>query len=102
MNEAFNSLYDCIVDYRQLNDTTQKRIIISEPIEVRFCRFCAKGPDEVSFRDDTHVVSETLGNKRLFSTYECSKCNKEIFGSKFEDALGKYVLPFKLISEDGT
>jgi hypothetical protein len=99
MNKEFDFLYDCIVDYRQLNDTTQKRITLSEPFTKRFCRFCGKSTDEVSFRDNTHVISETLGNKRLFSNYECSRCNKEIFGSKFEDALGKYVLPLKLISE---
>lgn len=99
MNEAFDFLYDCIEDLHQLNDTTQEHIILSEPLSKRLCRFCAKSIDEVSFRDNTHVVSETLGNKRLFSKYECSRCNKEIFGSKFEDALGKYVLPLKLISE---
>ncbi|OME71493.1 hypothetical protein BSK65_10660 [Paenibacillus odorifer] len=99
MNEEFDLLYDCIVDYRHLNDTTQNRIVLSDPLTKRFCRFCCESTDEVSFRDKTHIISETLGNKILFSNYECSKCNKEIFGSKFEDALGKYVLPFKLISE---
>lgn len=99
MNEEFDLLYDCIVNFRRLNDTTQERIVLSEPLTKQFCRFCMKSADEVSFRDNTHIISETLGNKRLFSKYECSRCNKEIFGSKFEDALGKYVLPLKLISE---
>ncbi|MEC0244167.1 HNH endonuclease [Paenibacillus dokdonensis] len=99
MNEEFDLLYDCIVEYRQLNDTNQKRIVLSEPLTKQFCRFCGESAEKVNFRDNTHIISETLGNKILFSDYECSRCNKEIFGSKFEDALGKYVLPLKLVSE---
>ncbi|HHQ4328448.1 TPA: hypothetical protein ACSQRE_001790 [Clostridium perfringens] len=39
-----------------------------------------------------------IGNKRLFSIYECKECNKN-FGCSCEDSFGKYILPFKIVSE---
>lgn len=64
----------------------------------RRCLFCGKTLPEVKFSKIAHAVSETLGNKSLFSHFECDKCN-EAFGDLFEDSLGKYFLPFKIVSQ---
>lgn len=53
---------------------------------------------EVKFSKIAHAVSETIGNKSLFSHFECNQCN-EAFGDFFEDSLGKYLLPFKIVSQ---
>lgn len=50
--------------------------------EKRTCRFCGLSKPEVTFEKKAHTVSELLGNKRVFSYYECDKCNK-LF-SKYE------------------
>jgi len=43
----------------------------------RVCRFCGKQEPEVSFGKDTHAHAfpEFIGNKKLFTYYECKDCN---------------------------
>ena len=62
------------------------------------CLFCGKNSAEVKFTKIAHAVSETIGNKALFSNYECNNCNAR-FGEFFEDSLGKYLLPYKIVSQ---
>lgn len=64
---------------------------------VRFCLFCGRSLSETKFSKIAHAVSETLGNKRLVSNFECDECN-EAFGRLLEDSLGKYIMPFKFTS----
>ena len=66
--------------------------------EKRICLFCGRTMPEVKFSKIAHAVSETIGNKSLFSHFECNQCN-EAFGDFFEDSLGKYLLPFKIVSQ---
>lgn len=66
--------------------------------EKRRCLFCGRAMPEVKFTKVAHAVSETMGNKSLFSHFECNQCN-EAFGELFEDSLGKYLLPFKIVSQ---
>lgn len=66
--------------------------------ENRCCLFCGRTMPEVKFTKIAHAVSETIGNKSLFSHLECNQCN-EAFGKFFEDSLGKYLLPFKIVSQ---
>jgi hypothetical protein len=51
------------------------------------CRFCGRRPPEATFRKLAHAVPELVGNKRLFSLYECDGCNSDF--SAFEDELAK-------------
>ena len=47
----------------------------------RRCRFCPN-TDDAKFgkRENAHAISESLGNKKLFSTEECTECNSEFAG----------------------
>ena len=65
---------------------------------MRSCLFCGKTFPETNFSKIAHAVSETIGNKSLVSHFECDQCNA-IFGELFEDALGKYLLPYKIVSQ---
>jgi len=53
----------------------------------RICRFCRKREPEVSFRSDAHAIPESLGNKILFTNYECDSCN-QFFGRGIENDFG--------------
>lgn len=64
----------------------------------RVCCFCGKSIPEVNFSDDAHAVSEMVGNKSIFSHYECNECN-HAFGEVFEDSLGKYMMPYKILTK---
>lgn len=49
-----------------------------------------------NFKKIAHVVSESVGNKILYSYDECDKCNHN-FGITFEDDFAKYMLPYKIV-----
>ncbi|MDE0360368.1 MAG: hypothetical protein OXI74_04280 [Rhodospirillaceae bacterium] len=58
----------------------------------RVCRFCEKSDSEVAFRLDAHAMPEALGNKSLFTNYECDDCN-QFFGCGIENDLGNWSKP---------
>lgn len=66
------------------------------PKKNRSCMFC--GNENAKFTKVAHAVSETIGNKSLISHFECDECNQQ-FGKMFEDDLGKYMLPYKIITK---
>ena len=61
------------------------------------CRFCDKRSPEVSFRLEAHSIPEALGNKTLFSAYECDICNKR-FGDGIENDLGNWSKPIRALT----
>lgn len=54
----------------------------------KVCRFCLRDSASTSFRQDAHVLPEFMGNKVLFSHFECDECNS-LF-SKYENAFNNY------------
>lgn len=66
------------------------------PKSERKCIFC--DDENATFSKVAHAVSETIGNKSLISHFECDECNQN-FGKMFEDDLGKYMLPYKIITK---
>ena len=46
----------------------------------RRCRFCGKTTPEVSFRKEAHALPECVGNKSLFTYYECELVQPSIWG----------------------
>lgn len=63
----------------------------------RICRFCGQQESPtVTFRKDAHAVPESLGNKSLFSDYECDTCN-ENFGCTIENDFGNWSKPMRTL-----
>lgn len=56
----------------------------------KVCRFCGKKYPEVRFQNRAHLVPEMLGNKTLFSDFECDSCNHR-FGKMYENDLANYL-----------
>jgi hypothetical protein len=73
----------------------------SEPVlgknEIQRCRFCGGCSPEVSFQQDAHAIPEALGNKTLFTSYECDSCNQK-FGRGIENDLGNWSKPMRTLS----
>ena len=90
----FLDTYDLLCAYCDLENTPKD--YIQNPIEN--CRFCGNDPLHTKFDSSSHAIPELLGNKKLYSLCECRKCNTK-FGEVFEDSFGKFVLPFKIISQ---
>jgi len=61
------------------------------------CRFCRNKNGAISFSKLTHAIPELVGNKSLFSNYECNQCNK-IFSETLEDNFGKFTLPWRTLT----
>ena len=62
----------------------------------RVCRFCNKGYQETTFKQDSHAIPEALGNKYLVTDDECDECNKLFAGYEtcLMDYLGLYRTAF--------
>lgn len=70
-----------------------KRIFLGER-DPRVCRFCGKSRPEATFSLKAHAIPELLGNKSLFSLYECDECNT-FFGSGIENDFGNWSKPMR-------
>lgn len=91
--------YSVINSFKELDRPGEKIECHNAPIkkDAIFCLFCGRSSSETKFTKVAHAVSETLGNKRLISDFECDECNAA-FGRLLEDSLGKYLMPFKFTS----
>jgi hypothetical protein len=63
----------------------------------RRCRFCGKHPPQVTFRKEAHAIPELLGNKSLFTYYECDECN-DFFGRGIENDFGNWSKPMRTMA----
>ena len=61
------------------------------------CRFCGQEEPAVSFSHQAHAIPASLGNKCLFSIYECNECN-QYFGSNIENDLGNWSIVNRTLS----
>ena len=62
------------------------------------CRFCKKSTPEVSFNKIAHAIPEFVGNKQLFSYYECDSCNSK-FARLVETHMGDYMNIHNAVSQ---
>ena len=86
----YNQHYDPLVWH--LHSGMNKRVLGNKENQV--CRFCGKSKPEVLFRSEAHAIPESLGNKILFTNYECDTCNK-FFGETIENDFGKWSKPYR-------
>ncbi len=61
------------------------------------CRFCLRSKPEVKFSADAHVIPAFVGNKVLFTRYECNECNARF--SEFEDDLAKMTMGDRALAQ---
>lgn len=64
----------------------------------RQCRFCDKVEPETTFNKTAHAIPDLVGNKTLFSYWECDSCNSW-FNIKYEDQFGKYTHPARTFGQ---
>lgn len=73
-----------------------RRIVLGTAAKQR-CRFCGGQSPEVSFRLEAHAIPESIGNKTLFTRYECDACNS-FFGSSIENDFGHWSKPMRTLT----
>jgi len=89
----YDQHYDSMVCH--LHSNTDRRVLGDRENQV--CRFCGKSRPEVRFRDRAHAIPESLGNRVLFTNYECDTCNR-FFGETIENDFGKWSKPYRLFA----
>lgn len=65
------------------------KMALAIPKGERVCRFCNKKHPEAKFRDDAHIIPESIGNRYLISDFECDDCNKKL--GKYDDQLSHFL-----------
>lgn len=62
----------------------------------RVCRFCGRSKENgATFKKKAHALSNLIGNRLLFSYYECDECNQKF--SYYENDLAEYLRPYHVI-----
>jgi hypothetical protein len=66
-----------IADFYTIYYWGNQKAYIGEPDKnKRICRFCGKtSSSNITFKNKSHAISESLGNKLLFCNEECDSCN---------------------------
>ncbi|MDB5024291.1 MAG: hypothetical protein JWP78_2046 [Mucilaginibacter sp.] len=93
--EKFDLLHR-VYDIAAIRTTHPNHVSPLKPKPERMCRFCGRKADEVKFKKRAHLMSELLGNKVLFSDFECDECNGKF--SKYEDQLANYLGIFRSVN----
>lgn len=70
-----------------------KKIILGQK-DNQVCRFCGHIYPLVTFKSEVHAIPECIGNKSLYTTYECDTCN-HMFGSGIENDFGNWSKPMR-------
>ncbi|WP_299580484.1 hypothetical protein [Mucilaginibacter sp.] len=87
LNAEFMELYEPVTYQGTLlpnrgESKKQKRLTVE-------CRFCKKKKGKTTFRQDTHLISNLLGQNNFFSIDECDQCNQ--FFKRAENDLAAYL-----------
>ncbi|WP_179414609.1 hypothetical protein HDF19_00295 [Mucilaginibacter sp. E4BP6] len=57
--------------------------------QTKECRFCKRKKGDVTFKQDTHLISNLLGQNTFYSSNECDACNQHF--KEAEGDLAKYL-----------
>ena len=92
----FKYLYD---NYISLFETrSYSKVVRLGNKKEKICRFCNKSFPEVNFKMKAHAIPELLGNRKIFTYYECDECNEK-FSRILENHLGIYLKPYRAVMQ---
>lgn len=80
----FWQLYRPLAKFSYIYNTPKRNDLVGLP--EKKCVFCGETNPKM-FRDEAHVIPQSLGNNWVFTLNECDKCNKG-FGRQYENELG--------------
>jgi hypothetical protein len=89
----YSENYDTLL-FRDIDSGAKKEMLGTKNA---ICRFCLRGKPEVKFSKDAHAVPAFIGNKVLFTRYECNDCNDRF--SEFEDDLAKMTMGDRALAQ---
>ncbi len=63
----------------------------------RVCRYCGKRIPETTFKNVSHTISKSLGNKSFITSDECDNCNAH-FGAGIEQEFLRYISVYRSLA----
>lgn len=92
--QEINNLFSDVTDKYEIHTflgNTRKRFYGESDKTKRVCRYCHRSEkDGAMFTQEAHAISDSLGNKVLYSNEECDECN-DYLGSHCEQDFGEYL-----------
>lgn len=90
INDMFSGVNEKYEIYTFLGNT--RKHFYGEPDKSkRICRYCHRSETQgAKFTQEAHAISDTLGNKVLYSYDECDECN-DYLGSHCEQDFGEFL-----------
>lgn len=73
----------------------EEKLFLGEK-EKQVCRFCNSSEPNVTFKKRAHALPESIGNKTVFSYYECDVCNT-FFGQTIENDFANWSHPYRSV-----
>lgn len=90
-----------IPDYYNIYYWGDKKARVGEADKkIRVCRFCGNSSTFITFKNNSHAISESLGNKLLFCNEECDSCNAD-FSAIENDFFNIHHLLYSLYQKKG-
>ena len=86
-------MYKKILEYYYIGN--RPPMLPADSIAYR-CRFCGRVLTKDSFQKRAHAVSEGIGNRSIFTSYECDDCNQR-FADREENELGELFHLYKAL-----
>lgn len=92
--QEINNLFSDVTDKYEIHTflgNTRKRFYGERDKAKRVCRYCLRSEKKgAKFTQETHAISDALGNKVLYSNEECDDCN-DYLGSHCEQDFGEFL-----------
>lgn len=89
--ESYDRNYDTVGEWILHRDAPKVYLGLKDD---KYCRFCNRQGNIIDFKKKAHAIPESLGNKTLFSHYECDDCNA-YFGETIETDFGAWSKPMR-------
>ena len=89
-------MYKKILEYYYIGN--RPPMLPADSIAYR-CRFCGRVLTKDFFQKRAHAVSEGIGNRSIFTSYECDDCNQR-FADHEENELGNSSICIRHLEEN--
>jgi hypothetical protein len=85
---AFSAIYEPYL-YQGSVENNRVPMRVAKKSKHQICRFCKRNSSDTNFTQDTHLISELIGNGSVYSEDECDECN--LFFGKVESDLAAFL-----------
>ncbi|OPB84419.1 HNH endonuclease [Elizabethkingia ursingii] len=83
-----------LIGHMDISKVLSKRKVLDKSGK---CRFCGKDSSETTFKTESHILPQFIGNKFVVSNFECDQCNEK-FSRILENDFANFMKLFHTIN----